>query len=225
MNKSDILSAAQRYGSRFVTWLDFIVDVEAVIKKGMIIFQDEKDGQGLTICGLTQKSDGLDIAKFSPEWVASTYYNGKIPYWLPVANLPFPIAECLANYRLNMGLTGSTLLLQSVIRLPRDGILGPGTMAKTAAVQTPTVFCRELVAASDERYRAIVAKRPERAIFLKGWLRRNQRLLSRFVAHDQDVAQDPPVPEAMSAEDTPSVRLRSLQEIMDDLVIVPQVMT
>ena len=228
MNKTDILTSGAVYGQRFVSWLDFIIDEEASWKNGMIIPENDHDGQGITFCGLTQASDGLDLANLSPSWVAGSYYNGKIPYWKGVAGLPYPLQECVANWRVNMGIGGAGKLLQATLnargaRLSVDGVIGQGTI--TAANADPDIrgLCRALVWAADAHYRAIVARLPDRAYALGDWLRRDQHLFHRFV----DTA---PVPEdALSVLSTPaSPRVpapRSLEQILGDLTITPQVFT
>ena len=224
MTKSDILHAAALYGSRFVAWLDFIIDEEASWRNGMIIPEDDHDGEGICFCGLTQKSDGLDLVNLSPSWVAGSYYNGKEPYWKPVAGLPAPLAECLANWRVNMGIAGSTRLLQRFVGLPADGVLGPATIAAAVAVTNPAAATRQLVSAADARYRAIVAANPARAYALGDWLRRDQHLLARFV---DDSSSAPS--EGMAILATPAVprapRPRSLEQILQDLTVTRQIMT
>jgi len=228
MTKSDILTAAAVYGARFVSWLDFIIDEEASWKNGMIIPENDHDGQGITFCGLTEASDGLDLANLSPSWVAGSYYSGKIPYWKGVAGLPWPLLECVANWRVNMGVGGAGELLQATLNsrgasLTVDGSVGLGTITAANADSETRALCRACVAAADAHYRDIVARIPARAYALPDWLRRDQHLLARFV--------DPaPAPEdAMSVLATPAAPRvpapRSLGQILGDLTVSPQVLT
>jgi len=227
MTKSDILHAAAIYGERFVAWLDFIIDEEAEYTHGTNIIRAENlgDGQGQTFCGLTSASDGLDLASVTPSWVAGSYFSGRIPYWKGVAGLPSPLLECVANWRVNMGIGGAGVLLQRTLNargasLTVDGSIGLGTITAANAEPDTRALCRACVAAADAHYRGIVARLPERAYALPDWLRRDQHLLSRFV--------DTSVPEeAQAILATPaSPRVpapRSLAQILEDLVITPQV--
>ena len=227
MNKSDILSAAALYGARFVAWLDFVLDEEIEVKNGMIVPENCHDGEGVTFAGLTQASDGLDLHNLSPRWVAGSYYNGKVPYWKPVAGLPLPLAECMGNWRVNMGLGGSGKLLQEVLnsrgaRLTVDGAVGASTIMAAMADPDTRGLCRALVAAADAHYRDIVSRKPSRAYALNDWLRRDQHLLARFV--DTAVPED-----AMGPISTPLMPRvpspRTFSEILDDLQVTPQVIT
>ena len=226
MTKSDILRSASVYGSRFVSWIDFIIDEEAEYVRGTKNLRAENlsDGQGVTFCGLTQASDGLNMQTVTPSWVAGSFYFGKVPYWKPVAGLPYPLAECVANWRVHMGVSGSTKLLQAAIDLPQDGILGPATIARAASFPEPLVLCRQLVKAADDHYRAIVARIPSRSYALADWLRRDQHLLARFVDTQQSIPE-----QALGVLATPAIPRvptpRSLDQILADLVITPQVMT
>ena len=231
MTKSDILHAALIYGPRFVAWLDFIIDEEAEYTRGTNRIRSENlgDGQGVTFCGLTQASDGLDLASVTPSWVAGSYFSGRIPYWKGVAGLPAPVLECVANWRVNMGVGGAGKLLQNTLNargasLVVDGQIGLGTITASNADPDSRDLARALIAAADAHYREIVAKIPARAYALPDWLRRDQHLAARFV----DAAPEAPE-DGMAVLATPaSPRVpspRSLDQILSDLVITPQVMT
>lgn len=229
MTKKDILSAAAVYGSQFVRWIDFIIDEEASIRNGIIIPENDHDGQGVTFCGLTQASDGLDLATLSPSWVAGSYFSGKIPYWKAVAGLPSPLLECVANWRVNMGLGGAARVLQSALAargsgIYEDGQIGPATLLAANADTNTRDLCRACVVAADAHYRAIVARIPARAYALSDWLRRNQHLLARFVDIDPATPED-----ATAVIATPAVPRapapRSVTQIMNDLQVTPVILT
>ena len=86
------------------------------------------------------------------------------------------VAGKVFDMAVNFGLAAAVTMLQQILNrwgsaLAVDGICGPKT---TAAVnlQDAGVLLGFLCAAAADRYRLIVARRPETAKFLKGWLRR-----------------------------------------------------
>lgn len=209
--------------------MDFIIDEEASLKNGMIISENDHDGQGVTFCGLTQASDALDLATLSPSWVAGSYFSGKIPYWKGVAGLPSPLRECVANWRVNMGLAGAARVLQSALAVRgsgiyEDGQIGPATLLAANADANTKALCRACVAVADAHYRAIVARIPARTYALADWLRRDQHLLARFVDIDPTTPED-----AIAVIATPSVPRvpapRSVAQVLNDLQVTPVILT
>lgn len=58
-----------------------------------------------------------------------------------------------------------------------DGHVGPKTLAAINSV-SPATFIHEFAALTESGFRQIVQNNPSQAVFLKGWVRRAQRLLT-----------------------------------------------
>lgn len=175
---SDIYAEAEVYGSRFVTWLKFLLPLEATLgANGQIVMENDRDGAGETFAGLTQRDDQLP-ANPMPEWVAATYRRN---YWNAVsANyLPYGVAEETATIAVNEGVGTASKILQGILGVTQDGIIGLGTIS-AALKADPTVVCRQLAALNDQHYRAIVAAHPDDQRFLRGWLNRDAAMEQAF---------------------------------------------
>jgi lysozyme family protein len=117
----------------------------------------------------------LDIAGLSTDAASAIYRRD---WWdrLGLARLPAPLATKLLDAAVNLGPRPAIACLQHALNaqggvLAEDGLLGPATVAaaQSAPAETALAALREALA---DHYRAIVARHPERARFLAGWLTR-----------------------------------------------------
>lgn len=106
--------------------------------------------------------------------VADLYYK---KYYVPVMAFKAPerVIDKMFDTGVNMGPGAAIRLAQSVIGASVDGSIGPKTLASKdiyfnhASVDTfLTSFCK----AQENFYRDIIARKPDQAKFLNGWLRR-----------------------------------------------------
>lgn len=107
------------------------------------------------------------------------------------------IAICLFDQAVNTGLRSTTTRVQRVLKMvPRwfnliaDGRMGPKTMAAINNLneEETLLFLAEFFKASQQYYVAIVKRRPNQIVFLRGWLNRSYNLLAQlWEAHQLDI--------------------------------------
>ena len=81
-----------------------------------------------------------------------------------------PLADLLFDGRVNHGRTG-TKLLQKVLGVPADGVIGPITLNAITA-RPPAQLYWQYKDAREQFYRYLADNRPGQAVFLNGWLNR-----------------------------------------------------
>ena len=94
---------------------------------------DLGDGAGETHWGITKRSyPTLDIAALTLEEATALYQRD---FWdgLNLDRLPIPLAVAVFDAAVNHGPTGATKLLQGVVGVAVDGVLGPLTQAAAQA--------------------------------------------------------------------------------------------
>lgn len=118
---------------------------------------------------------GLDIAALSEDDARAIYRQ---EWWdrLGLARLPAPLSAKLFDAAVNLGANPAIVCFQRALNqvgaaVAEDGVLGPATVAAANAVPAAAALAvlREALAA---HYRQIVARHPDRARFLAGWLTR-----------------------------------------------------
>jgi type VI secretion system secreted protein VgrG len=112
--------------------------------------------------------------------VAGFYYGN---FWQPFERLALPplTAAKLFDASVNLGLARAVKLLQKALNslgadLAVDGAGGPQTLAAAQKIfarpEAEAIFLARFAERQGDFYRAIAAKNPALAKFLKGWLRR-----------------------------------------------------
>ena len=86
------------------------------------------------------------------------------------------LQEQLADFGVTSGPSQAIKTLQKVLQVEPDGILGPLTLARIAALD-PIFLGNRLAEARAEFYIGIVIRRPDQIKFLKGWVRRAMRFV------------------------------------------------
>ena len=118
---------------------------------------------------------GVDIADLSENDARAIYRR---EWWdrLGLARLPPPLGAKLFDAAVNLGANPAIVCFQRALNqvgaaIAEDGILGPATIAAAYAVPAEAALAalREALAT---HYRQIVARHPDRARFLAGWLTR-----------------------------------------------------
>jgi lysozyme family protein len=70
-----------------------------------------------------------------------------------------------------MGRVTAAKMLQNVLNVAGDGRIGPLTLHKLD-IADPLLVLADLRAAAVAHYREVVAAKPEKQIYLNGWMRR-----------------------------------------------------
>jgi lysozyme family protein len=158
---------------------------------------DPLDSGGRTNLGVTQKVweewlghpvTEADMKALTPQKIAPMY---KLKYWNPsyCEVLPKGLDYVVFDFAVNAGTGRSVKTLQQAIGCVADGVIGPKTMAAINDANPKDLIAKF----SDARanfYQGIVARKPDQARFIKGWLNRVEE--SRKLAleeYDQDNKQ------------------------------------
>ncbi len=158
---------------------------------------DPLDSGGRTNLGVTQKVweewlghpvTEADMKALTPQKIAPMY---KLKYWNPsyCAVLPKGLDYVVFDFAVNAGTGRSVKTLQSAIGCVADGVIGPKTMAAINDAEPKNLIAKFSDARADF-YQGIVARKPDQARFIKGWLNRVEE--SRKLAleeYDQDNKQ------------------------------------
>jgi len=140
---------------------------------------DPLDSGGRTNLGVTQRVweewvghpvSEADIKALTPEKVAPMY---KMKYWNPsyCEKLPKGLDYVVFDFAVNAGTGRSVKTLQSAIGVLADGVIGPRTMAAINDAN-PKELINKFSDARADFYQGIVARKPDQARFIKGWLNR-----------------------------------------------------
>jgi lysozyme family protein len=94
-------------------------------------------------------------------------------YWDPVHGDDLPDGLDLVTFdtAVNSGPRRAVELLQRALKIPVDGLYGPGTTAAVAACK-PLATVEAYVGARLGFYLRLVRKNPSQRVFLKGWMNR-----------------------------------------------------
>jgi lysozyme family protein len=82
-----------------------------------------------------------------------------------------PVANKILDVSVNIGPSRAHRLLQGVLGLPEDGVLGSKTFNEANSVASATLVVK-FQTSQAAFYRSLVAKNPKLAVFLNGWIAR-----------------------------------------------------
>ena len=158
---------------------------------------DPLDSGGRTNLGVTQRVweefvghpvTEADMKALTPEKIAPMY---KLKYWNPsyCEVLPKGLDYVVFDFAVNAGTGRSVKTLQQAIGCVADGVIGPKTMAAINDANPKDLITKFSDARADF-YQGIVARKPDQARFIKGWLNRveESRKLA-FEEHDHNDKQ------------------------------------
>ena len=140
---------------------------------------DPLDSGGRTNLGVTQRVweefvghpvTEADMKALTPEKIAPMY---KLKYWNPsyCEVLPKGLDYVVFDFAVNAGTGRSVKTLQQAIGCVADGVIGPKTMAAINNANPKDLITKFSDARADF-YQGIVARKPDQARFIKGWLNR-----------------------------------------------------
>jgi lysozyme family protein len=103
---------------------------------------------------------------------ASGYYKAYFWDFYKYQNLQAqPVATKVFDTGVNIGPSRAHKILQTILGLPADGVLGSKSFAEANALSPSTLVVKYQTAQADF-YRSLVAKNPKLGIFLTGWISR-----------------------------------------------------
>jgi lysozyme family protein len=190
MTIQDLVGAAQSCDERFQKWFSWVlpqeIDPDA---NGNIPVENQHDGAGYTVAGLTQRDDGITvitdgigklICTNSPQWFIAKYLS---KYWNGIeANLlPYPVGECVSNFYLNTG--EGVKFLQRAINLREgnvatDNVIGPITINAALNDSSPKALAIQTCTEAMDYYSAIARNYPPEDLI--DWTRRTSDLQVAF---------------------------------------------
>lgn len=117
----------------------------------------------------------LDIESLTKDDAKEIY---KKDYWNKVRGdkLPFPVALYLFDMAVNMGVKRSVKMLQGIVGVKRDGIIGPKTIGKIACFSS--IYLTEQLAYERIMY---YTRLKDFEHFGKGWVRRSVETLTTAI--------------------------------------------
>ena len=140
---------------------------------------DPLDSGGMTNLGVTQRVweefvghpvSEADMRALTPEKVGKLYRQ---KYWNAAycEVLPKGLDYVVFDFAVNAGTGRAVKTLQQMLGLVADGVIGPRTMAKINESNAKTLV-HDYSNARTDFYQGIVARKPDQARFINGWLRR-----------------------------------------------------
>ena len=153
--------------------------LDRVLKHEGGFVHDIFDSGGMTNLGITKRVweefvghpvSEADMRSLTVEKVSKLY---KQRYWdrVQADRLPKGVDYVVFDFAVNAGVGRAVKTLQSTVGSTPDGVIGPRTLASVN-----TMDGKELVNkysdAREEFYQGIVARKPDQARFIRGWLRR-----------------------------------------------------
>lgn len=138
---------------------------------GSKITENPKDPGGLTKYGISARSyPGLNIRELTLAEASSIYYHD---YWakLRIDNITDELLKLhIFDMAVNAGIKPSIKLLQGILGVTMDGVIGLNTEAKIGQFEGDLVeeYKKERI----QYYNNLVSKNAKLKTFLKGWINR-----------------------------------------------------
>lgn len=138
-----------------------------------------RDPGGMTNLGVTKQTyeewvghpvSEQIMRKLTPQLVSPLY---KIKFWdtMKCENLPKGLDLCVFDFGVNAGVRRSVRMLQRLLRVEDDGIIGPATLAAVEA-RKAVIGSHALIAFFQAERRVYYRSLPHFHTFGRGWLRR-----------------------------------------------------
>lgn len=122
----------------------------------------------------------IDRGEAVPNAMVAKFYKARFWDKLHCDDLPAGVDYAAYDFGVNAGTGQSAKFLQRAVGATADGAIGPATMALIKQADGDELLAK-FTQLKKEFYEGIVARKPEQAKFIKGWLNR--------VAHVQSIAE------------------------------------
>ncbi|MRJ06266.1 MAG: peptidoglycan domain protein [Epsilonproteobacteria bacterium] len=86
------------------------------------------------------------------------------------------VANRLFAFAVNAGVKRSSKLLQKIVGVREDGIIGKITLGALNSIPTPGVVSKGFDLGMESYYKGLVINKPKYKIYLKGWLNRIKKI-------------------------------------------------
>lgn len=126
-----------------------------------------------------------DITQLTTDEMYEIYYYS---YWLPAGGgkLSDGLDYAVFQAGVNDGVGTAVMMLQGLVGVTRDGIIGPQTLAAVNELDQAQVI-RMFLEAQREHYAAIVARNPDQAGNLDGWYNRVQKVADFLSTYEKGI--------------------------------------
>lgn len=154
----------------FDTVMDFVFRWEG----GYV--SNPNDPGGETNFGISKRAHPtVDIKNLTKEGAKEIY---KRDYWKPIKGYALqPMVACVVmDYAVHSGCSRAVKALQGLVGTAADGKMGPKTL-DAVYKQSDTELARAYVMMRSDFLCDIVRRKPDQAVFLKGWMRRTHDLM------------------------------------------------
>ena len=157
----------------------FDICLERVLKHEGGFVHDLFDSGGITNMGVTKRVweefvghpvSEADMRSLTVEKVSKLY---KQRYWdrVQADKLPKGVDYVVFDFAINAGVGRAVKTLQSTVGSSPDGVIGNQTLARVNAMDAKELVSQYSDARTDF-YQGIVARKPDQARFIRGWLNR-----------------------------------------------------
>jgi lysozyme family protein len=153
--------------------MTFQVAIKLIIEHEGGYTNDPDDIGGETNMGISKKSfPNLDIESLTQDAAEAIYYS---KYWLPMKLDGFKndlLKLHLFDMGVNAGILRAAMILQNILNVTCDGIIGPVTLYAANNYSDQKELTDAYIAARKTHYENIVKKNPSQVKFLNGWMNR-----------------------------------------------------
>jgi len=122
----------------------------------------------------------IDQKKPVPEQLVQEFYYNN--YWVRLRSdeMPYPVGEYLFDFGVNAGITRAVMIVQKVLNIKVDGVLGPVTIGSIQK-QDPQKLMYELLKERVGYYTTITMQNSRFQVFFLGWIRRTIEVFDRLM--------------------------------------------
>ncbi|MGL5369853.1 MAG: glycoside hydrolase family 108 protein [Plesiomonas shigelloides] len=172
---TNVVQITPAYSEDFKHAIQFVLDKEGGLRPDMGYVNDPKDMGGETKAGISKRAyPKEDIKKLTMERIVFLYHRD---YWRQAycAELPPGISLAVFDGAVQHGWMTSVKMLQEVMGVKADGIIGPKTKAAISSMDPEWVLARLLLRRA-RYYGRIIMKNQSQGRFFEGWHNRLSHL-------------------------------------------------